>query len=144
MVSVSRESPEQTNRRLLDVVAKSRLDVLSGVYAFVDCSADMAGGGFRRDALALVRDGETWSQLIPSDDASAELFRVFSFHFPANIDNSGFVGWFATRLKNQFGTGVFVVCGHNSDDGGIFDYWGVPLAVGDDVIEAVRGLVGGD
>ncbi len=127
----------------MDVVAKSRLDVLPGAYAFVECSADAARGSFRKDALAFVRDGEVWSQLVPAEDAEAERFRVLSFHFPANIDNSGFVGWFATLLKNRFGTGVFVVCGYNAGDGGIFDYWGVPFAVGDDVVEAVRTLVEG-
>jgi uncharacterized protein DUF6196 len=144
LVSISKERSEQTNARLLDVVAKSRLVVLPGAYAFVDCPANPASGNFPQDALALVRDGKMWSQLVSSDDVNAELFRVFSFHFPANIDNSGFVGWLAARLKTQFGTGVFVVCGHNSADGGIFDYWGVPLAVGGEVIEAVRALVGGD
>lgn len=143
MVSVSRETSEQTNERLLDVVTKSRLEVLPGVYAFVDCSAQAAGGAFDREALALVRDGGTWSQLILSDDPNTELFRVFSFHFPDDLDNSGFVGWLATRLKTDFGTGVFVVCGYSRDDGGVFDYWGVPLALGDEVIEAVRALVSG-
>lgn len=143
MVSISRETPEQTDARLLDVIAQSRLDVLPGAYAFVDCSAEMAVGHFRHDALALVRDGKVWSQLVPSDDAGAELFCVFSFHFPADIDNSGFVGWLAWRLKTKFGTGVFVVCGSNPADGGIFDYWGAPKTVADLVIAEVLALTAG-
>lgn len=68
-----------------------------------------------------------------SDDPTAELFAVWRFHFPAGADNSGFVGWLASHLKTLFGTGVFVVCGQNSADGGIFDYWGCPWALRDQV-----------
>lgn len=45
------------------------------------------------------------------------------------------------HLKTQFGTGVFVVCGQNSADGGIFDYWGCPWSLRDEVINAVQQLV---
>ena len=44
------------------------------------------------------------------------------FHFPAGVDNSGFVGWLASHLKVVLGTGVLVVCGFNSQRGGVFDY----------------------
>ncbi|MGI5346709.1 DUF6196 family protein [Streptomyces sp. CA-250714] len=46
-----------------------------------------------------------------------------AFHFPAAADNSGFVGWLASELKDQLGTGVAVLCGYNSAQGGIYDYW---------------------
>lgn len=52
--------------------------------------------------------------------------RLLSFHFPSELDNSGFVGWLAGLLKRELGTGVFVVCGQNSRRGGIYDYWGCP------------------
>lgn len=70
-----------------------------------------------------------------------EPFGLFRFHFPPGVDNSGFVGWLATRLKRELGTGVFVVCGQNSKRGGIFDYWGYPATLRDDVrriIDALR------
>jgi hypothetical protein len=33
---------------------------------------------------------------------------------------------------------VFVVCGQNSTCGGIFDYWGAPLSVADQVLKEVK------
>ena len=69
-----------------------------------------------------------------------ENFRVFSFHFQDGLDNSGFVGWLASRIKKELGTGVFVVCGQNTNKGGIFDYWGCPISVADKVIELVEQL----
>jgi hypothetical protein len=53
------------------------------------------------------------------------------------------VGWLATHLKQRFGTGVFVTCGQNRRDGGVFDYWGVPLALREDVFAEVERLVEG-
>ena len=97
----------------------------------------------RSDALALVRDDAVWSQLSPGD-GPGERFRIFRFHFPEGVDNSGFVGWLASRLKLEFGTGVFVICGQNSGDGGIFDYWGVPEMLGDVVTDYVRKLCAND
>jgi hypothetical protein len=44
-------------------------------------------------------------------------------------------------LKQRFGTGVFVTCGQNRRDGGIFDYWGVPLALRENVFAEVEKLV---
>jgi hypothetical protein len=40
------------------------------------------------------------------------------------------------------GTGVLVVCGQNSGRGGIFDYWGVPFAVGPSVVSEVGHMRG--
>ena len=46
--------------------------------------------------------------------------------------------------SKQTGTGVFVVCGSNTALGGIYDYWGCPIEVFDDVVHAVRTLTGAD
>jgi hypothetical protein len=67
---------------------------------------------------------------------------LFRFHFPASIDNSGSVGWLATILKTELGTGVFVTCGSNRLDGGIFDYWGIPDALRERGFAVVRQLCG--
>ena len=83
-----------------------------------------------------------WSQLAPCGPDAPELFALWRFHFPAGADNSGFVGWLATHMKECFGTGVFVVCGQNSGDGGIFDYWGCPWELREDVVAEVRELAG--
>ena len=52
------------------------------------------------------------------------------------------MGWLASHLKRVVGTGVFVVCGQNSKRGGIFEYWGVPAAVGPRALTEVRRLQG--
>lgn len=95
------------------------------------------------EAVALIRDKDVWSVLKPADAMAVEQFGLFSFHFENGVDNSGFVGWLATRLKQQLGTGVFVVCGQNTSRGGIFDYWGVPVAMtqqAKDVINQIKAI----
>lgn len=141
MVDISHETVEQTERRLRRVITEARLRIYPGTYAFLEFPLDQFPQAARADALALVRDDHVWSQLVPSQDAREERFGVFRFHFPAGADNSGFVGWLATHLKTRFGTGVFVTCGQNSTDGGIFDYWGVPERVADEVFEEITLLV---
>lgn len=59
---------------------------------------------------------------------------------PPNADNSGFVGWLATHLKTQLGTGVFVVCGSNHERGGIYDYWGCPADLLDQATQVIDEL----
>jgi len=141
MVDISRETAEQTEVRLRHVITQARLQVFEGTWAFEEFPIDGFAQFARSDALALVRDDAVWSQLVPSDSPFLELFGVFRFHFPADADNSGFVGWLATYLKSRFGTGVFVTCGQNSSDGGIFDYWGVPAVLAEAVFADVRALV---
>ncbi|MHC4060704.1 MAG: DUF6196 family protein [Planctomycetota bacterium] len=141
MVQISHETPEEAEARLLRVIAEADFTVYNGTFAFEEFPlADFASGA-RGDALALVRDTEIWSQLVSCDDKSKELFTVFSFHFDDCSDNSGFVGWLASHLKQRLGTGVFVTCGQNSNRGGIFDYWGCPAEHGTKVIEEIRFLI---
>ncbi|WP_324294267.1 DUF6196 family protein [Pseudomonas syringae] len=61
------------------------------------------------------------SQLVPCEDVGQKLFDLFRFHFPEDVDNGAFVGVLVMRLKQLFGTGIFVTCGQNRDEGGIFD-----------------------
>jgi Family of unknown function (DUF6196) len=142
MVDISNENPAQTEARLLKVIRTARLTVYTQTYAFLEFPLPEFPRKARMDALALVRDDRVWSQLVPCNDDQESLFTLFRFHFPPNADNSGFVGWLATHLKRKFGTGVFVTCGQNRADGGIFDYWGVPIAIGAEVISEVGRLVG--
>ncbi|MFE2039703.1 DUF6196 family protein [Streptomyces sp. NPDC059477] len=125
MVSVSYETPQETRRRLRRVLAEATFRVLSGHWAYHEYPAGPVPQS-SADALALVRDEESWSVLEPAQGSEAEVFGVFAFHFPAASDNSGFVGWLASELKDRLGTGVAVLCGYNSAQGGIYDYWLVP------------------
>lgn len=125
------------------MIAAAELKVFPGEFAFVERPVSSFPGELVEQSLALVRDDEVWSALVPSAEPDAERFVVFSFHFLPGQDNSGFVGWLASSLKRTLGTGVFVVCGQNSGRGGIFDYWGAPAALREEVLAAVARLRGG-
>jgi hypothetical protein len=85
-------------------------------------------------ALATVRDADGWCALVPaSPQHVGEQFGVTLTTFPPQIDNSGYVGWLATTIKQTLGSGVFVICGDNPRRGGIFDYLGYPLEMADAV-----------
>jgi hypothetical protein len=143
LVNISQETAAETESRLRRVIQDSRLEIFDGAWAFEEFPLEQFKDKANTNALALIRDSSVWSQLVPSTDKNAERFGVFCFHFPAGADNSGFVGWLATHLKRKFGTGVFVTCGQNSNDGGIFDYWGCPLELSDKIFGEVRALVAG-
>jgi hypothetical protein len=140
-MQISVETVEKTNIRLRNVIANTDFVIYDGTYIFEEFPLHDFKSKVREDALAFVRDKDVWSQLIPSCSTSNELFTLFSFHFDACSDNSGFVGWLATHLKGKLGTGVFVTCGQNSKRGGIFDYWGCPAELGLQAIEEVRILI---
>jgi hypothetical protein len=114
---ISKETAEQTERRLLKVLSQAEIKVFDGSYAFEECPVGAWNGKAKDTSLAFVRDEEVW------------------------MDNSGFVGWLATYLKQKLGTGVFVTCGQNSNKGGIFDYWGCPYEIRDAFIEEIISLI---
>ncbi len=135
---ISNETTLQTDERLKKVIRSADFKLIEGDYYFKETPVEEFQ--VEKDALAMVRDDEVWSFLIPAISTETENFRIFSFHFIDGLDNSGFVGWLASKIKKELGTGVFVVCGQNSKNGGIFDYWGVPLAIAEEVITLVAGL----
>lgn len=141
---VSHEPDVQMEARLLTVIALADFVSYDGAFEFVESSVADVVPEIRPDAVAIVRDDDVWSQLVPIGGdkvGTSEACALFRFHFPPGIDNSGFVGWLAARLKRELGTGVFVVCGQNNRRGGIYDYWGCPVALRDDarrVIDSLR------
>ena len=141
MVSISKETAEETEQRLQGVLGLTEMTVLPGSWSFFESPKDQPPT-LDDDLLAVVRDEQSWSVLRPAGDEGdgRERFGVFSFHFPDGVDNSGFVGWLAGALKEQLGTGVFVVCGSNQDRGGVYDYWGCPEQLLQDAIAAVHRL----
>ncbi|GAA2669113.1 hypothetical protein GCM10010412_047460 [Nonomuraea recticatena] len=144
MVSVSVETRQQTEERLRQVISMADLTVHDGVWHFEEFPADRPPE-LTEDTLAVVRDSESWSRLVPlpRDGGESERFGVFSFHFPADLDNSGFVGWLASHLKAELGTGVFVICGSNRARGGIYDYWGCPVELLQEAVAVVEALRAG-
>jgi hypothetical protein len=126
---ISHETAQQTSVRLQGVLSAAELSFFPDAYAFVETEVANFPVESISTALAFVRDEQVWSALVPAVSPDQEQFMVFSFHFTPGLDNSGFVGWLASHLKAVLGTGVLVVCGQNGRRGGIFDYWGVPLAM---------------
>jgi hypothetical protein len=143
MVSISRESTMETDDRLNRIITHSRVTFYQTPFSFEEFDLGAFQTHARADALALVRDDRVWSQLVPRAENGEEIFAIWRFHFPVGVDNSGFVGWLASHLKQSFGTGVFVICGQNSKDGGIFDYWGCPWSLKDAVYDEIKTLVAG-
>jgi diadenosine tetraphosphate (Ap4A) HIT family hydrolase len=127
------ETANETQARLLEVIAHADFQVWPGLYAF----APVAAGApkLRDDALACVRDGGAWSELVPADEPTPPMaFRVFAFHFDPAYDPTGFVGWLHAHLARVTGAGHIVVCG------GIFDYWGCPAGVAGRVLVEIETL----
>lgn len=143
MVSISQETPDETARRLLEVLRRADLQVLPGAWTFLECPRHWWRRP-NRDALAVVFDEHVASELVPwaavAPDRAPERFGVFSFHFADAPENSGFVGWLANELKGSLGTGVAVICGYNSRRGGVFDYWAVPHELLEAALDVVAGL----
>jgi hypothetical protein len=137
---VSQQTPEQIEARLRRVIAGAELTWHEGQFAFYEFPVKDFPAKEVRNGLAFVRDEEVWSVLKAAGPDAAEPFGLFSFHFREGLDNSGFVGWLASALKHDLGTGVFVVCGQNSRRGGIFDYWGVPMAMRSAAVEVLNQL----
>jgi diadenosine tetraphosphate (Ap4A) HIT family hydrolase len=144
MASVN-ETANDAQGRLLQVVAHAEFEVLPGVYSFIP----LAGGptDLRDDALACVRDGAGWSELVPADEsAPAMVFKIFAFHFHSDDDATGFVGWLHSHLARTTGAGHIVVCGRSlrggggHTRGGIFDYWGCPADAAERVLAEIEML----
>jgi hypothetical protein len=138
---ISKETHKQIQLRLLNVLFHAEIEIYEEEYAFEEFAEKNFPLKAKSEALAIVRDGEVWSQLVPSKDLGQERFKIFKFYFKEALDNSGFIGWLATRLKDKIGTGVFVICGQNNGRGGIYDYWGCPIDVAQSVIEEIQNLV---
>jgi len=123
------------------VIAKAELKIYEQPFIFDEFPLSDFRVQADPEAIAIVRDEQTCSQLVRWDRSDGELFRIFSFHFAEGLDNSGFVGWLASHIKQRTGSGVFVICGQNSGSGGIFDYWGCPIEVAGPVMREVNNLI---
>jgi Family of unknown function (DUF6196) len=141
-MDITPETPDQTHARLMQVMAHARMEKMAGDYTLAEFPLNAFPQALANSALAFVRDANSWSALIPATEQTAaqERYLLLSFHFAADIPNSGFVGWLATQFKQRLGTGVFVVCGQNSNDGGVYDYWGIPVAVAAPALAFVESL----
>lgn len=132
MVSISHELPVESEARLRAVLRATDIEHLPGVWCFRRFTGAPPEG-----AVATARDADGWCALVPAAGEVPEPFGLTLSTFPPGIDNSGYVGWLSTAVKQRTGSGVFVVCGDNPARGGIFDYLGYPL----EAAGAVRTLI---
>ncbi|GAB2491680.1 DUF6196 family protein [Nocardiopsis aegyptia] len=128
MVSISQELPIESEARLRQVLRDTDIEHLPGDWCFRRFT-----GAPPPEALATVRDADGWCALTPADGGAAEPFGLTLSTFPPGIDNSGYIGWVSTTVKERTGSGVFVVCGDNPRRGGVFDYLGYPAEAADAV-----------
>ena len=124
---IQTETPAQTDSRLRRVLHDAEIHPLPREWHFIEFAHTAFRTSLHPEALALIRDGDRWSQLVPADSSATEPLTLWSIHFQTGVDNSGFVGWLATLVKQHTGSGVAVVCGQNTERGGIFDYWCAPF-----------------
>src|SRR5262245_1621605 len=111
------ETANDAQGRLLQVVAHADFEVLPELYAFIPIPG--GPGKVRDDAIACVRDGTGWGELVPADEpAPAMVFKIFAFHFHPDDDATGFVGWLHSHLARTTGAGHIVVCGRSLRGGG--------------------------
>ncbi len=123
------ETPEEMHQRLLRLTAASRLTVLPDDYGWLPLAR---GAAPEQMAIACVRDGEVWNQLLPVPASHAgPRLGVVSFHFADHISGAGFIAWLAAWIKQEVSTGVVVIGGKDSNPSegldrasfGVFDYW---------------------
>jgi len=110
------ETQEQAEARLLTVIGAAQFQMLDGAYVFEELPSGYAP---TPSALACVRDGDVWAQLVPAPSGGSieGAFKIFSFHFKEDLNASGFVAWLASHLKRTVGTGVIVICGRDRRGG---------------------------
>lgn len=141
------ETQDQMHLRLLCLTAASRFTVLPQDHGWLPLAAGAAPDAM---AIACVRDGTKWNQLLPVPPSHAgPRMCVVSFHFPAHISGAGFIAWMAAWLKREADTGVVVIGGkdENGSDGldqgsfGVFDYWCCDAANRERFVLAIEGLV---
>jgi hypothetical protein len=102
MVSVSIETPEQGEERLRRVIAAADFVRHEGVWCFRESPADQPPT-LTADTLAVVRDQDSWSCLVPAsgqESGDVERFGIFSFHFPTRRTTAASsAGWPATSNR---------------------------------------------
>ena len=141
------ETQDQMHERLLRLTAASRLTVLPLDHGWLLLAAGAAPDGL---AIACVRGGAQWNQLLPVPPSHpGPRMCVVSFHFPAQISGAGFIAWLAAWLKREANTGVVVIGGKDQDSSeglnqgsfGVFDYWCCDAANRTPFVSAIERLI---
>ena len=135
MVHAEIETPSRTEARLRAVLRAAEVDILRALYAWEPLPDGSFPGGIKSEAVALTRDQDGWSQLVPATGTPrTESWALFCFHFGPSARTDGFTDWFAGYLRRRVGSRVMVANGLNGREGGLYGYWGVPARQREQVI----------
>lgn len=110
------------------------------------------GDTLPKDALACVKDQESWSAFVPARPEDREgRFRVVCFRFAEDGPSAiGFVAWLHSHLRRMGKAGAIVICGKDRRGSkklfeicqGIMDYWAYPAGpAGDRFLNVIRRLI---
>jgi len=137
VVSISHETPQETESRLRGVLTVADFDVLPGLWTYRQYPAGPPPTprehlGHRPRRQQLVQPGV-------GKGNEPEIFGVFAFHFPADQDNSGFVGCWPPSSSNTSAPGGGPVRIQPAR-GGVYDYWLTPHQLHENAIEHVKRL----
>jgi len=126
MINISDETAIATKIRLARLMPSVVVRRLPARFAF---SEDAEPVNWAAGDLAVIRGEDGRSVVRPAaDDAPADnTLDAFEIRFSTPSDNSGFIGYLASRLKEMTGAGSVVLCG--AEQGRIFDYYLVPTPV---------------
>ena len=90
------------------------------------------------EAVALARDEDGWSQLVPAPGArSASGWALIRLSFVAGAAIDGLTDWLAAYLRRRVTPRLMIASGLSQRTGGLYLYWGVPLALGEQVMREI-------
>ena len=77
-MDVTVETPEQTQERLARVLRAADIEWLTGEYTYDEVDSLRLAATSLEEALAIVRDGNTWSILQTATNDAQEKFCIFA------------------------------------------------------------------
>lgn len=144
------KTEDEFDKRLCRVIAQADISFLDQDHVWTPLSNSEAP---RVDAIACVKDGESWHQFVPASqsDDNASRFTVVCFRFAEDGPSAiGFVAWLHSHLRSMGKTGAIVICGKDVRGSaklfqvcqGVMDYWACPVGpAGDRFLGVIRELI---
>ncbi len=123
---IQTESPAATDTRLSRVLRDSDVHSLPGEWRFAEFAHADFATSLHPEALALIRDGNRWRQLVPADLATVERLTLLVHPLRARHRHSGFVGWLATLISSTPAAASSSSAARTPSVAARFDYWCAP------------------
>ena len=130
------ETPSRTEARLREALRSAEIVLMESPYAWrlvANFPSQVSD-----EAVALARDEDGWSQLVPAPGArSASGWALIRFRFVAGAAIDGFTDWLAAHLRRRVTPRLMIASGLSQRTGGLYLYWGVPLALREQVMREI-------